>query len=505
MKVHATLPIRTGAGAMKTPSAPHHTPELSRIQSRCNESSGSEESTDPEDDAELEDPWRTALKHLVSENKVLLLGTLLADVTFGRPEDSSFVCCGNSKDAAHTGARHQKESQNQSNKKQRTNAKDSKGTGDRKGHHDQGHDSDDDDMHDRSRKLVKKLGQGEPQNRFACPFFQRDSQCPWLNSSCHGPGFPTIHRLKEHLDRVHYIYQCDRCGEIFDTQPLLAAHRLVPALQICDVIDWAANFDRNNGFADTQKASIKQIKPNKSENPWHEIYGVLFPEDVESSYPPPYHNDTQFTQFLHRLQSHWTQHAPVVISQRLPNAGFLSRLATQEPQVIRAELVQLVNQIGMDIIRPFQHEIFRDRQDIEQGQRPVLPGCEHSHGFPTVARAMHGSATSEAQAGPSMDALALPSDYSTLNDNPPHPARALLDLFNDLAPTFNDDTSWALNLPFDDAVAGPSTIGVPHETRDSSNINPQQLALGPQQRTVFDGDRDDVVQSVEGDWDFVTG
>jgi hypothetical protein len=46
-------------------------------------------------------------------------------------------------------------------------------------------------------------------------------------------------------------------------------------------------FDRNRGFADTQKGSIKHIKPNRSGNPWHEIFGVLFPEDAEGTYPPP--------------------------------------------------------------------------------------------------------------------------------------------------------------------------------------------------------------------------
>jgi hypothetical protein len=92
---------------------------------------------------------------------------------------------------------------------------------------------------------------------------------------------------REHLDRVHYIHQCDRCGDIFDAQPLLAAHRLVPASEICDVTNWASMFDRNRGFADTQKGSIKHIKPNRSGNPWHEIFGVLFPEDAEGTYPPP--------------------------------------------------------------------------------------------------------------------------------------------------------------------------------------------------------------------------
>jgi hypothetical protein len=67
---------------------------------------------------------------------------------------------------------------------------------DQKENRDDDHDSDDDDIHGRPRKLVKKLAQGNPQNRFACPYFQRNSQSSQLNSSCHGPGFPTIHRLK---------------------------------------------------------------------------------------------------------------------------------------------------------------------------------------------------------------------------------------------------------------------------------------------------------------------
>ncbi len=91
---------------------------------------------------------------------------------------------------------------------------------------------------------------------------------------------------RQHLDRVHYIYQCDRCGQIFKTEELLLAHRLCPASEICDVTRWQTTFDRNHGFTEAQKDKIRKIKPNKIGNSWNRIFGVLFPEDAESSYPP---------------------------------------------------------------------------------------------------------------------------------------------------------------------------------------------------------------------------
>ena len=87
---------------------------------------------------------------------------------------------------------------------------------------------------------------------------------------------------------------------------------------------------------------------------------------------------------------------------------------------------------------------------------------------------------------------------------PPHPAQALLELFNDLTPTLGDDTTWALDFSIEDTMPS-SASNVPPETQNDSALDPQRLITGNQQEVAFYEGTDVIGQAVEGDWDLVSG
>src|ERR1700743_115887 len=68
---------------------------------------------------------------------------------------------------------------------------------------------------------------------------------------------------------------------------------------MCELTAWKIGFDRNKGFSAAQKDSIGRIKPNNTLNPWNKIFKVLFPEDPESSYPPPCKFKVSFSSFYY--------------------------------------------------------------------------------------------------------------------------------------------------------------------------------------------------------------
>ncbi|KAF8854036.1 hypothetical protein BDZ45DRAFT_51012 [Acephala macrosclerotiorum] len=157
-----------------------------------------------------------------------------------------------------------------------------------------------DDADESRRKRVKEKSVDnvqEPQEpRLACPFFKKDPSKYSVQKSkhyraCGGPGWLTIPQLKEHLKRVHYPVQCERCYLIFEFkrgQRSPAVSKLAEHRQQEERCPRQAD-SLKEGISDAEwsrlseekksrkgKAAIPE-KPQSAVDKWKEIWIILFP------------------------------------------------------------------------------------------------------------------------------------------------------------------------------------------------------------------------------------
>ncbi|KAH6975822.1 hypothetical protein EDB80DRAFT_307382 [Ilyonectria destructans] len=128
--------------------------------------------------------------------------------------------------------------------------------------------------------------------RFACPYFKHDPRKFRDWRTCVGPGFQTIHRLKEHLYRKHSPSPnlCSRCLVSYKNPSELLEHQRSP--EACRV-----KSESNGGgkMTPAQRSKLRTKKRDNSlsteEEKWGAIYRILFPGIARASIPSPYYLD----------------------------------------------------------------------------------------------------------------------------------------------------------------------------------------------------------------------
>ncbi|KAK4158993.1 hypothetical protein QBC43DRAFT_223071 [Cladorrhinum sp. PSN259] len=149
---------------------------------------------------------------------------------------------------------------------------------------------------DGRRKKAKKatadtsgaLGGGK--QKFACPYFKRNPRKYRNWTSCPGPGWEEVHRVKTHLYRRHALpLQCPRCWDVFKTDNVLQGH-----LQMDPPCIVKSNSVPHEGFTKDQEKRLRSRKKAHAdmtdEDKWNEIYQILFPDDDPESIPGPYYD-----------------------------------------------------------------------------------------------------------------------------------------------------------------------------------------------------------------------
>ncbi|KAL2075983.1 hypothetical protein VTL71DRAFT_926 [Oculimacula yallundae] len=133
-------------------------------------------------------------------------------------------------------------------------------------------------------------------NNFACPFLQHNREVYASQRSCASSGWPTVHRVKEHIYRKHRLaqYQCNRCRQVFESMDQLSDHQRIE--EPCKI-----RFEEmQDGINEAQLQSIRSRKKPRSqsgtlvelseEEKWLKMYTVIFPKD--NPVPSPYHDST---------------------------------------------------------------------------------------------------------------------------------------------------------------------------------------------------------------------
>ncbi|KAH7136248.1 hypothetical protein EDB81DRAFT_657399, partial [Dactylonectria macrodidyma] len=122
---------------------------------------------------------------------------------------------------------------------------------------------------------------------FACPFLKHnEARCRHPKWSCCWHGWPTVHRVKEHLYRRHMLprYQCNRCYEDLGSLASFTEHQRLPVP--CQLRDLA----QREGIDEDQERRLRSKRRTKrkptEEEKWVDVYGILFPGD--ELIPSPY-------------------------------------------------------------------------------------------------------------------------------------------------------------------------------------------------------------------------
>ncbi|KAK3485743.1 uncharacterized protein B0T23DRAFT_407842 [Neurospora hispaniola] len=153
------------------------------------------------------------------------------------------------------------------------------------------HAAEDDGDHDGSRKR-QKVDDGR---KFSCPFFKRNARKYSKWTSCPGPGWDEIHRVKyaipkvtyaTHLYRRHELIQCPRCWSTHKNNKSLVAH-----LQTDPSCEKQPNLSIVDGVTPEQKEKLLSRKKTHGdmtdEEKWRHMYMILFPDDDKDSIPSP--------------------------------------------------------------------------------------------------------------------------------------------------------------------------------------------------------------------------
>jgi hypothetical protein len=119
--------------------------------------------------------------------------------------------------------------------------------------------------------------------RFACPFYKHDPDRYRSRRTCPGPGWPTVHRMKEHLYRSHSqpIF-CPICYETFKSDKDQSGH---VRLQQCQRSSpqQIEGIDRETVWTLRKRTTALRLEEDK----WRDVYQVLFPDVSEADIPSP--------------------------------------------------------------------------------------------------------------------------------------------------------------------------------------------------------------------------
>ncbi|KAJ3453956.1 hypothetical protein MRS44_018588 [Fusarium solani] len=154
--------------------------------------------------------------------------------------------------------------------------------------------------------------------KFACPFYKRDRQAFMSERTCVGPGWDTVHRVKEHIFRRHMLSstQCENCLEQFETRPALDDHLQTPCREKPPLGSYGINKEQ-----ESQLRSRKMYQKSfDGEEKWRAIYKIIFPG--EGNIPSPYY-EPEVPEFPDIYQQMLIQDLPRIITEQLTESGLM--------------------------------------------------------------------------------------------------------------------------------------------------------------------------------------
>ncbi|KAI2617149.1 hypothetical protein GGR54DRAFT_608422 [Hypoxylon sp. NC1633] len=191
----------------------------------------------------------------------------------------------------------------------------------------------------------------------ACPYLKHDREKYQTWRSCMGPGWATVHRVKEHLYRKHLLpkNRCNRCDQPFGSIAQLMDHQRSDVL--CPIMPQS-----HDGINEDQLQMLRSRKrtdgkgPLSEEQKWVKMYSIIFPDDA--SIPSPYHDpsvvvpekETPLAEHGRKVLKELSDHALSEVPKLLDSI-FAER--TNE-SLNKTQIAELTQDIIQHVIRDFQ-------------------------------------------------------------------------------------------------------------------------------------------------------
>ncbi|KAI2471522.1 hypothetical protein F4781DRAFT_440155 [Annulohypoxylon bovei var. microspora] len=192
-----------------------------------------------------------------------------------------------------------------------------------------------------SKRAKKEI---ETEKKFACPFYKNDQRAHCKHRSCAGPGWASLHRLKEHLYRAHRLpkHTCPRCNEPFEDAKDLGDH--LRAEDLCEKLDPVPT----QGIDEATEAKLKVRKKNgpgmTDEQRWGEIYMILFPKANPSALPTPYYDSNDALRFSKSVEE-WKKTK--------------KRMQNDFPKIVQKKVERSFDRVEVDVLNGLP-DIIRD-------------------------------------------------------------------------------------------------------------------------------------------------
>ncbi|KAI1332778.1 hypothetical protein F5Y16DRAFT_394085 [Xylariaceae sp. FL0255] len=244
-------------------------------------------------------------------------------------------------------------------------------------------DGDEDIPGSHGRKTADEKGKAK---RFAYPYFKR---CPakyqsW--STCPGPGWEEVHRVKEHLYRKHRQARdlCNRCEESFKNEQEFVDHQRAP--EPCQL----GSKGPAEGFNTYQERQLKSRKKKDGimteVEQWISIFKILFPDVLPDKIPSPFYEYEDLSRVKARVDESLIECERFILREIWPR---LEESLAQPRHVDRLIVEQNLQRQTIDSVNSILRSLF------QEFRKRRLRGA----GFSIVATSKPSS--SQSAAGPS--------------------------------------------------------------------------------------------------------
>ncbi|KAI2642297.1 hypothetical protein GGS21DRAFT_501846 [Xylaria nigripes] len=205
----------------------------------------------------------------------------------------------------------------------------------------------------------------------ACPFYKHNPKA-CEKPGCQNGAWRSIHRVKEHLYRVHLLpkYKCPRCNLCFDSDKELQTH--LRADDPCK----KSNAAPDEGIDQDTERKLRERKKHNCDlsetQRWKDMYALLFPGVDRNEIPSPYPDRCLGVTSAGNSEERKRQFK-----------RFERRMRQVLPRLVKQRVVKRFDQVGAEVLRGLSDIVQSSVSDFFKNDMPQDGGT--STASPSVA------------------------------------------------------------------------------------------------------------------------